>query len=158
MCFSRVPICSSKTDDREDDRARKAFGNGTNTNRNTHRNRRRELNEEPEIAESRNRNREIAKSRNHEMAESRIGIGNRNRKHATSAQIGKRDLESEIAIGIGNQELEIGNRIANMPRQIRWSGVGVSAYIVAKSKGARPWIFPGCHWIFPYLTRRGQML
>ena len=80
-----------------------------------------------EIAKSRNQNREITKSRNHgiansrnrEVAESRIGIGNRNRKHATSARIGNYDLESEVAIRIGNRELEIGNRIANMPRQIR---------------------------------------
>ena len=70
-----------------------------------------------EIEESRNR--EIAESRNREIAESRSGIGNRNRKHATSARIVNRDLESEIAIGIGNRELEIGCRIANMPRQHR---------------------------------------
>ena len=63
-----------------------------------------------EIAEPRNLNRGITESRNHGIAESRIGIGNRNRKHAKSARIGNRDLES----GIANWKSEIESKTCHV--------------------------------------------
>ena len=64
-----------------------------------------------EIAESRNcgiaKSRKLADSQNREIAESGIGIGNRDWKYATSALIGNLELEWEITIVSGNRELEI---------------------------------------------------
>ena len=63
---------------------------------------------------SRNQNCEIAKSRNREIAES-----SQNREIADSRN---RDMEWEIKFGnVRKSRLGIGNRIANMPRQIRSS-------------------------------------